>query len=71
MDGFERVRQLSGVPPEVLLVPLPGHTLGHAGVAIERTSGNWVLQAGDAYFYHAGWIYSIHGDPQCHVGRCK
>jgi glyoxylase-like metal-dependent hydrolase (beta-lactamase superfamily II) len=51
--GFECVRQLNGVPPEILLVPLTGHTLGHAGVAVERTGGSWVLQAGDAYFYHA------------------
>jgi glyoxylase-like metal-dependent hydrolase (beta-lactamase superfamily II) len=40
------------VPPEILFVPLRGHTLGHAGVAVERTGGAWVLQAGDAYFYH-------------------
>ena len=51
--GFEAVRGLTGVPPEIVLVPLIGHTLGHAGVAIERTGGQWVLQAGDAYFYHA------------------
>lgn len=51
--GFECVRDLQGVPPEILLVPLAGHTHGHAGVAVERTSGNWILQAGDAYFYHA------------------
>ncbi|WP_129645860.1 MBL fold metallo-hydrolase [Peristeroidobacter agariperforans] len=50
---FECVRELQGVPPEILLVPLVGHTLGHAGVAVERTGGSWVLQAGDAYFYHA------------------
>jgi glyoxylase-like metal-dependent hydrolase (beta-lactamase superfamily II) len=50
---FECVRNLQGVPPEILLVPLPGHTLGHAGVAVERTGGSWILQAGDAYFYHA------------------
>ncbi|MGN6701779.1 MAG: MBL fold metallo-hydrolase, partial [Burkholderiaceae bacterium] len=33
-------------------VPLPGHTFGHAGVAIQ-TDGRWLLQAGDAYFWHA------------------
>lgn len=49
--GFGRVRQLDGLPPEILLVPLAGHTLGHVGVAI-RASGTWVLQAGDAYFHH-------------------
>jgi len=49
--GFECVRDLTGLPPEILLVPLPGHTLGHAGVAI-RHGGGWLLHAGDAYFYH-------------------
>lgn len=50
--GFDCVRDLAGVPPEILLVPLPGHTLGHAAVAVRR-SADWLLQAGDAYFYHA------------------
>jgi len=31
------------------LVPLPGHTLGHCGVAY-REGGKWSLHAGDAYF---------------------
>lgn len=48
--GFETVRDLQGLPPEILMVPLPGHTWGHAGVAIQRTGG-WMLHAGDAYFY--------------------
>jgi glyoxylase-like metal-dependent hydrolase (beta-lactamase superfamily II) len=34
------------------MVPLPGHTHGHAGIAI-RSGGRWKLQAGDAYFHHA------------------
>ncbi len=50
--GFDCVRGLSGVAPDVLLVPLPGHTHGHAGVAVRRDDGQWLLQAGDAYFYH-------------------
>ncbi|MCY1018105.1 MBL fold metallo-hydrolase [Pyxidicoccus sp. MSG2] len=49
--GFECVRDLKGLPPEILLVPLVGHTLGHAGVAIQSDDG-WLLHAGDAYFYH-------------------
>ena len=49
--GFEAVRELEGLPPEILLVPLLGHTLGHAGVAITRPEG-WLLHAGDAYFHH-------------------
>ena len=49
--GFGAVRQLAGLPPEILLVPLPGHTHGHAGVAV-RQGGGWMLLAGDAYFFH-------------------
>lgn len=48
--GFEAVRQLQGLPPEILLVPLKGHTWGHAGVAVQTSEG-WLLHAGDAYFY--------------------
>ncbi|WP_260446090.1 MBL fold metallo-hydrolase [Nostoc sp. UCD120] len=48
--GFEAVRNLEGLPPEILLIPLVGHTRGHAGVAIETSEG-WLLHAGDAYFY--------------------
>ncbi len=50
--GFDCVRELQGLPPEVLLVPLPGHTYGHAGVAVRAPDGHWLLQAGDAYFHH-------------------
>ena len=49
--GFEAVRQLEGLPPELLLIPLAGHTWGHAGVAIAEDGGGWLLHAGDAYFY--------------------
>lgn len=48
--GFDAVRDLDGLPPEILLIPLAGHTWGHAGVAI-REPGGWMLHAGDAYFY--------------------
>jgi len=48
--GFECVRELSGLPPELLLVPLLGHTMGHAGIALQ-VDGRWMMHAGDAYFY--------------------
>lgn len=48
--GFEQVRDLAGVPPEILMLPLPGHTFGHAGVAV-RQGERWLLLAGDAYFH--------------------
>lgn len=49
--GFDHVQELAGIGPDVLLVPLIGHTLGHAGVAVRRASG-WLFYAADAYFYH-------------------
>ena len=49
--GFEVVQDL-GLGPDVLMVPLIGHTLGHAGVAVRSGTG-WLLYAADAYFYHA------------------
>lgn len=49
--GFEAVRGLDGLPPEILIVPLAGHTVGHSGVALRGDDG-WLLHAGDAYFKH-------------------
>jgi glyoxylase-like metal-dependent hydrolase (beta-lactamase superfamily II) len=49
--GFSCVRALEGLPPEILLVPLVGHTRGHAGIAVDTGDG-WLLHAGDAYFFH-------------------
>jgi glyoxylase-like metal-dependent hydrolase (beta-lactamase superfamily II) len=48
--GFSCVRELVGMPPEILIVPLAGHTLGHCGVAVRGPEG-WLLHAGDAYFF--------------------
>lgn len=47
-QGFEGCVDLSAVAPGMLLVPLPGHTAGHAGVAIQRETG-WLLHAGDSF----------------------
>jgi glyoxylase-like metal-dependent hydrolase (beta-lactamase superfamily II) len=49
--GFEGVRPLDPQVPEILLVPLRGHTSGHTGVAV-RAGDRWLLHAGDAYFHH-------------------
>jgi glyoxylase-like metal-dependent hydrolase (beta-lactamase superfamily II) len=49
--GFDCVRELDGLPPEILLLPLHGHSRGHAGVAVDTGAG-WLLHAGDAYFHH-------------------
>lgn len=49
--GFECVRGLEGLPPEILMVPLSGHSRGHAGIAVQ-SEGRWLLHCGDAYFHH-------------------
>ncbi len=46
--GFPASEPLQGVGEDVRLVSLPGHTAGHAGVAVPRGDG-WLLHAGDAY----------------------
>jgi glyoxylase-like metal-dependent hydrolase (beta-lactamase superfamily II) len=48
--GFDTVRPITGLTEQILLVPLAGHTLGHAGIAVEH-EGGWLLHCGDAYFY--------------------
>ncbi|MFI6363491.1 MBL fold metallo-hydrolase [Nocardia sp. NPDC050630] len=48
--GFDAVRELTGLPPEILIIPLAGHTRGHAGVAVDTGNG-WLLSAGDSYFH--------------------
>lgn len=61
--GFEGVRALDGVAPELLLVPLPGHTHGHAGIAVDTGAG-WKLLAADAYFHE----HEMNLDPRCPPG---
>jgi glyoxylase-like metal-dependent hydrolase (beta-lactamase superfamily II) len=48
---FELEARSLQLPPELdaKLIPLPGHTLGHCGVAY-REGSRWSLLAGDAYF---------------------
>ncbi|HLL25989.1 MAG TPA: MBL fold metallo-hydrolase [Kofleriaceae bacterium] len=62
--GFDCVRQLRGVPPEILMVPLPGHTFGHAGIAVREQTG-WMFLAGDAYFDHDELDFE---NPRCTPG---
>lgn len=50
--GFPGVARPQDLACELLLVPLPGHSAGHAGVAVRDGDGRWLLHAGDAYMYH-------------------
>jgi glyoxylase-like metal-dependent hydrolase (beta-lactamase superfamily II) len=47
--GFPRVQPLA-ISDDILLIPLPGHTHGHSGIAVRGTDG-WQLLAADAYFH--------------------
>ncbi|USU09026.1 MBL fold metallo-hydrolase [Sphingomonadaceae bacterium OTU29MARTA1] len=51
--GFDAVRDLEGLPPEILMVPLPGHTWGHAGVAVRENDGRWCCVLGTPIFTRA------------------
>ncbi|WP_338698556.1 MBL fold metallo-hydrolase [Bradyrhizobium sp. 26S5] len=57
--GFKGVRPLGDREPDILMIPLPGHTLGHCGIAV-RDKDRWLLHAGDAYFHHA----QLHARPR-------
>jgi len=61
--GFEAVRRLDGLSEDIVMVPLRGHTLGHAGVAI-RTAEGWLLDAGDSFMSHG----ELGVRPHCPVG---
>lgn len=61
--GFDCVRRLEGLPAEILLIPLAGHSRGHAGIAVERGQG-WLLHCGDAYFSQG----EVGPNPSCPPG---
>lgn len=50
--GFDGVSTLDHIFPGLRLVPLPGHTAGHVGVALPTSSG-WLFHVGDAAHYRA------------------
>jgi glyoxylase-like metal-dependent hydrolase (beta-lactamase superfamily II) len=50
--GFVGVTRLHDVAPGVLLVPLPGHSRGHAAYAIE-VGDHRILHVGDAFYHHS------------------
>lgn len=50
--GVAAVRQLRGLPPEILALPTPGHSHGHACIAVDTGAG-WLVHAGDAYFHRS------------------
>jgi glyoxylase-like metal-dependent hydrolase (beta-lactamase superfamily II) len=61
--GFESVRVLPGVDPEIVMIPLVGHSRGHSGIAV-RDGDGWLLHCGDAYFHHG----EMATPPSCPTG---
>ena len=56
--GFAAATELDSISPGIVLIPLPGHTRGHAGVAVDA-GDHWVLHCGDAFYHHG----SLDGTP--------
>jgi glyoxylase-like metal-dependent hydrolase (beta-lactamase superfamily II) len=52
--GFAAAKELIDIAPGIVLVSLPGHSRGHACVAVDA-GHRWVLHCGDA-FYHPGTV---------------
>ncbi|MDT5350018.1 MAG: hypothetical protein QOH91_3305 [Mycobacterium sp.] len=48
--GFAAAQPLDAIDPGVVLVPTPGHTRGHAAVAVDA-GHRWILHCGDAFYY--------------------
>jgi glyoxylase-like metal-dependent hydrolase (beta-lactamase superfamily II) len=61
-QGFESVQVLSSADTEVLMIPLPGHSLGHTGIAVRDGEG-WLLHAGDAFFHRDEMAAAPHCPP--------
>lgn len=49
--GFAAAKELDAIAPGIVLASLPGHTRGHACVAVD-TGTRWLLHAGDAFYHH-------------------
>lgn len=52
--GFAVAKEPKAISPGIVLVSLPGHTRGHACVAVDA-GHRWVLHCGGA-FYYAGTV---------------
>ncbi|OBB11952.1 hypothetical protein A5662_07955 [Mycobacteriaceae bacterium 1482268.1] len=52
--GFAAAKELSQIAAGIVLISLPGHSRGHACIAVDA-GHRWVLHCGDA-FYHYGYL---------------
>jgi glyoxylase-like metal-dependent hydrolase (beta-lactamase superfamily II) len=49
--GFAAAKELVDVSPGIVMISLPGHTRGHACVAVDA-GHRWLMHCGDAFFHH-------------------
>lgn len=49
--GFAAAKELVEVSPGIVMISLPGHTRGHACVAVDA-GHRWLLHCGDSFFHH-------------------
>ncbi len=49
--GFAAAKELTEIASGIVLISLPGHTRGHACIAVDA-GHRWVLHAGDAFYHH-------------------
>lgn len=49
--GFPGALELTDISPGIVLINLPGHTRGHAAIAVDA-GDHWVLHAGDSFYHH-------------------
>jgi glyoxylase-like metal-dependent hydrolase (beta-lactamase superfamily II) len=50
--GFAGAKELTDIAPGIVLINLPGHTRGHAAVAVDA-GDRWVLHVGDSFYHRA------------------
>ncbi|MBW0019910.1 MAG: MBL fold metallo-hydrolase [Mycobacterium sp.] len=49
--GFAAAKELADIAPGIVFIALPGHTRGHACIAVDA-GDRWILHAGDAFYHH-------------------
>lgn len=50
--GFAAAKPLTGIADGIVLVSVPGHSRGHAAVAVDA-GDRWLLHCGDAFYHRA------------------
>jgi glyoxylase-like metal-dependent hydrolase (beta-lactamase superfamily II) len=64
--SFECVRDLPGLPPDVLIVPVTGHTRGHCAIAVRESDGGCSIAATPTST-KARWIRRVAAAPRAWI----